>query len=98
MDWREVSRKGQGSTVSGGSSVAGPQSSGIAKSMRPRRRSREEARSRTREQGYAFEHRREETRSIDRFECKSSNEGRDAGAEAVDAGHAVMKSLSLIHI
>ncbi|XP_060811082.1 uncharacterized protein LOC132904525 isoform X2 [Bombus pascuorum] len=93
MDWREVSRKGQGSTGAASSSLAGPQSSSTVKSMRPRRRSREEVRSRTREQGYAFEHRREETRSIDRLECKSSNDNRDVDSE-VDSGHAVMKSRS----
>ncbi|CAD1472921.1 unnamed protein product [Heterotrigona itama] len=94
MDWREVSRKGQGSTGAAGSSL---QSSSAARSMmRPRRRSREEARSRTREQGCAFEHRREETRSIDRLECNSSNENRRRAASdtAADAGHAVMKSRS----
>ena len=96
MDWREVSRKGQGSTGAAGSSL--PQSSSAARSMRPRRRSRDEARSRTREQGCAFEHRREETRSIDRLECNSSssNENRRRVADtATDAGgHAVMKSRS----
>lgn len=91
MDWREVSRKGQGSSdAASGSLVAGPQSSNGAKSMRPRRRSREEARSRTREQGCVLEHRREEARSIDRLEC----EGREAKSEMMDGGHAVMKSRS----
>lgn len=95
MDWREVSRKGQGSTDTASGSLAGPQSSGTAKSMRPRRRSREEVRSRTREQGCVFEHRREETRSIDRLECKSSNEGREERRKnEIDGGHAVMKSRS----
>ncbi|PBC26901.1 hypothetical protein APICC_08558 [Apis cerana cerana] len=96
MDWREVSRKGQGSSDTASGSLAGPQSSGTAKSMRPRRRSREEARSRTREQGCVFEHRREETRSIDRLECKSSNGGAREGGRKneIDGGHAVMKSRS----
>ncbi|XP_076761909.1 uncharacterized protein LOC143429935 isoform X2 [Xylocopa sonorina] len=94
MDWREVSRKVQGSSTALNSGLVGPQSSSGAKVMRPRRRSREEARSRTREQGCApFEHRREETRSIDRLECKSSCQELDADA-TVDAGHAVMKSRS----
>ncbi|KAK1121416.1 hypothetical protein K0M31_010218 [Melipona bicolor] len=97
MDWREMSRKGQGSTGAASSSLAaGPQSSSAARSMRPRRRSREEARSRTREQGCAIEHRREETRSIDRLECNSTtNENRRRTADtAMDAGHAVVKSRS----
>ncbi|KAK9310435.1 hypothetical protein QLX08_000196 [Tetragonisca angustula] len=90
MDWREVSRKGQGSSsAASGNLVAGTQSSSTARSMRPRRRSR------TREQGCAFEHRREETRSIDRLECNSSNVNRRRTADtAMDAGHAVMKSRS----
>lgn len=99
MDWREVSRKGQGSSDAASGSLAGPQSSGTAKSMRPRRRSREEARSRTREQGFVLDHRREETRSIDRLECNSSNGGGARGEERrkkneMDGGHAVMKSRS----
>ena len=90
MDWREVSRKGQGSSsAASGNLVAGTQSSSTARSMRPRRRSR------TREQGCTFEHRREETRSIDRLECNSSNVNRRRTADtAMDAGHAVMKSRS----
>ncbi|XP_017788202.1 PREDICTED: puratrophin-1-like [Habropoda laboriosa] len=96
MDWREVSRKGQGSSSAASNSLSGSQSSSIAKSMRPRRRSREEVRSRPRDPACAFEqqqHRREETRSIDRLECKSSNDARTVDHE-VDAGHAVMKSRS----
>lgn len=89
MDWREVSRKGQGSSdAASGSLVAGPQSSSGARSMRPRRRSREEARSRTREQGCVLENRREEARSIDRLECEGAKH------EMMDGGHAVMKSRS----
>ncbi|XP_076286160.1 uncharacterized protein LOC143211916 isoform X2 [Lasioglossum baleicum] len=91
MDWREVSRKGQGSSSGVGGSISGPQSSSTVKATRPRRRSREEPRARTRE-GFAIDHRREETRSIDRLECKSSNENRETEAE--EAGHAVMKSRS----
>ncbi|XP_076623370.1 uncharacterized protein LOC143342924 isoform X2 [Colletes latitarsis] len=90
MDWREVSRKGQGSTSAASNSLVGAQT---AKSTRLRRRSREETRSRTRESGSAFEHRRDETRSIDRLEFKHSNEIRDA-VEDVETGHAVMKSRS----
>ncbi|XP_033340994.2 uncharacterized protein LOC117228994 isoform X1 [Megalopta genalis] len=91
MDWREVSRKGQGgSSAGGGASISGPQSSSTAKVTRPRRRSKEEPRARTRE-GLPADHRREETRSIDRLECKSSNENPEAEAET---GHAVMKSRS----
>ncbi|XP_076386143.1 uncharacterized protein LOC100878265 isoform X2 [Megachile rotundata] len=94
MDWREVTRKRQGNSSGTSSSLVGPQSSSSSKSMmRPRRRSREETRSRTREPGCVFEHRREETRSIDRLECKNSNETCAAGDE-VEAGHAVMKSRS----
>ncbi|XP_043248648.1 puratrophin-1-like [Colletes gigas] len=90
MDWREVSRKGQGSTSAASNSLVGAQT---GKSTRLRRRSREETRSRTREPGSAFEHRRDETRSIDRLEFKHSNEIRDA-VEDVETGHAVMKSRS----
>ncbi|XP_076225676.1 uncharacterized protein LOC116425178 isoform X2 [Nomia melanderi] len=94
MDWREVSRKGQGSSAGGGggAGIPGPQSSSTAKGTRPRRRSREETRSRTREL-LSAEHRRDETRSIDRLECKSSNESRAIDGDA-EAGHAVMKSRS----
>ncbi|XP_076170673.1 uncharacterized protein LOC143148316 isoform X3 [Ptiloglossa arizonensis] len=94
MDWREVSRKGQESTSAASSSLVGPQTSSNAKSTRLRRRSREETRSRTREPGCGFEHRRDETRSIDRLEFKSSNETRERGDENVDTGHAVTKSRS----
>ncbi|XP_076241438.1 uncharacterized protein LOC143183654 isoform X2 [Calliopsis andreniformis] len=94
MDWREVSRKGQEGSGAASTSLTGPQSSSASKSARPRRRSREETRSRTRETGWAFEHRREETRSIDRLECKSTNVSREVDAEDSEAGHAVMKSRS----
>lgn len=93
MDWREVSRKGQEGSSAAGSSLVGPQSSSTAKIARPRRRSREETRSRTRESGCAVDHRREEARSIDRLECNSSSEGHEVDDDE-DSGHAVMKSRS----
>ncbi|XP_053971308.1 uncharacterized protein LOC128872533 isoform X1 [Hylaeus volcanicus] len=93
MDWREVSRKGQGSTSAASGNLVGSQSATTAKSTRVRRRSREETRSRTRESGHAFEYRRDETRSIDRLEFKSSNVTGVAVGE-VETGHAVMKSRS----
>ncbi|XP_076678332.1 uncharacterized protein LOC143374237 isoform X2 [Andrena cerasifolii] len=93
MDWREVSRKGQEGSSAAGSSLVGPQSSSTAKIARPRRRSREETRSRTRESGCAVDHRREEARSIDRLECNSSCEGREVDDDE-DSGHVVMKSRS----
>nr|XP_034173569.1 uncharacterized protein LOC117601202 isoform X1 [Osmia lignaria]XP_034173579.1 uncharacterized protein LOC117601202 isoform X1 [Osmia lignaria] len=93
MDWREVSRKRQGNSSGTSSSLVGPQSSSSSKSMmRPRRRSREETR-RPREPGFVLEHRREETRSIDRLEYKNSNEACTVDGE-VETGHAVMKSRS----
>lgn len=92
MDWREVSRKGQEGPSAASSSLTGSSSS--SKSARPRRRSREETRSRTREAGSTFEYRREETRSIDRLECKSSNDSREVETGDIETGHAVMKSRS----
>lgn len=80
MDWRDLTNKGQpsSSNTAGASSLGGPpQSSGMTKTGRPRRRSRDEARPRARETSTrttSVEHRREETRSIDRLEHQSCRE------------------------
>ncbi|XP_020278921.1 uncharacterized protein LOC109852293 isoform X2 [Pseudomyrmex gracilis] len=93
MDWRDLTNKGQ--TSSTGASLGGAQTSGVMKIIgRPRRRSREDARSRVRETNRtsSAEHRREEARSIDRLEHQSCRENR-----AIDQpGHTatVMKSRS----
>lgn len=96
MDWRDLTNKGQSSSSGAAStSLGGYQSSGAMKTSRPRRRSREEARPRTREASRTnAEHRREETRSIDRLEHQSLREDR-----AIDRGSGhhtttVMKSRS----
>lgn len=97
MDWRDLTNKGQPSS-SGATGATGTNlgsSSGTMKAAgRLRRRSREEARPRTRESSRTgAEHRREETRSIDRLEHQSCREAR-----AIDEprGHTatVMKSRS----
>lgn len=98
MDWRDLTNKGQSSSSGAAStSLGGSQSSGAMKVSRPRRRSREEARPRMRETSRAnAEHRREETRSIDRLEQhhQSSREDRAIDREAGHHTNTVMKSRS----
>lgn len=96
MDWRDLTNKGQPSssnTASANLSVAQP-SSVMKTTGRPRRRSREDARPRTREttRTSSAEHRREEARSIDRLEHQFCRENRAIG----ESGHTamVMKSRS----
>ncbi|KMQ97514.1 hypothetical protein RF55_2146 [Lasius niger] len=94
MDWRELMNKGQpsSSASTAGASLGGAQSSTAMKvTGRPRRRSREDARPRTREISSA-EHRREEARSIDRLEHQSCRENHTISK----SGHTttVMKSKS----
>ncbi|XP_026828123.1 uncharacterized protein LOC105288137 isoform X2 [Ooceraea biroi] len=94
MDWRDLTNKGQPSSSSAAGTSLGGQSSASAMKIsgRPRRRSREDARPRTREANRtgSAEHRREETRSIDRLEHQSCREDR----VATEPGSAVMKSRS----
>lgn len=75
MDWRDLTNKGQPSSSSAAGTSLGGQSS-MKSSGRTRRRSREDARPRTRDANRtgSAEHRREETRSIDRLEHQSSRE------------------------
>lgn len=96
MDWRDLTNKGQSSSSgAAGTSLGGSQPSGAMKASRPRRRSREEARPRTRETSRAnAEHRREETRSIDRLEHQSSRQDRAIDRETVHHTAMVMKSRS----
>lgn len=101
MDWRDLTNKSQPSSsnaaaLAGANLGGGPQSSsGMTKTGRPRRRSREETRPRGRETGRttSAEYRREETRSIDRLEQQSCREDR---ARIGQPGRAatVMKSRS----
>ncbi|XP_011863053.1 PREDICTED: uncharacterized protein LOC105559405 [Vollenhovia emeryi] len=93
MDWRDLTNKGQpSSSNTAGANLSGAQPSSVMKTAsRPRRRSREDARPRTREttRTSSVEHRREEARSIDRLEhefCRAIGE----------SGHVatVMKSRS----
>ncbi|XP_011168452.2 uncharacterized protein LOC105201882 isoform X1 [Solenopsis invicta] len=96
MDWRDLTNKGQPSssnTASANLSGAQP-SSAMKTNGRPRRRSREDARPRTREANRtsSAEPRREEAKSIDRLEQQFCRENR-----AIDEpGHTatVMKSRS----
>jgi len=85
MDWRDLTSKSQPSSSTAGTSLGG----------RPRRRSREDARSRTREavRAGSAEHRREETRSIDRLEHQTCREDR-AVTETGPVAGPVMKSKS----
>lgn len=99
MDWRDLTNKGQSSSSGAASTnLGGSQFSGATKASRPRRRSREEARPRTRETSRTnVEHRREETRSIDRLEHHHHQSSREDRAIDREAGHhtaTVMKSRS----
>lgn len=80
MDWRDLTNKGQPSSSSAvGTNLGATQSSSAMKTaVRPRRRSREDARARTRETSRtsSAEYRREETRSIDRLEHQTCRENR----------------------
>ncbi|XP_071560266.1 uncharacterized protein [Temnothorax nylanderi] len=96
MDWRDLTNKGQpSSSNTAGANLSGAQPSSVMKTTsRPRRRSREDARPRTREinRTSSAEHRREEARSIDRLEHQFCRESRAIG----EPGHTatVMKSRS----
>ncbi|KYN04370.1 hypothetical protein ALC62_05136 [Cyphomyrmex costatus] len=96
MDWRDLTNKGQPSSSNTASAnLSGAQPSSMMKTTgRPRRRSREDARPRTREinRTNSAEHRREEARSIDRLEHQFCRENRAIG----ESGHTatVMKSRS----
>nr|XP_012220517.1 PREDICTED: puratrophin-1-like [Linepithema humile] len=96
MDWRDLTNKGQPSSSSAvGTSLGATQSSSAMKTaVRPRRRSREDARPRTRETSRtsSVEHRREETRSIDRLEHQTCRENCAIGESGRTA--TVMKSRS----
>ncbi|XP_072742868.1 puratrophin-1 isoform X1 [Anoplolepis gracilipes] len=95
MDWRDLTNKGQPSSSSASAantSLSGAHSSSVMKATgRLRRRSREDARPRTRETS-SVEHRREEARSIDRLERQSSRENRTIGKSGYT--NTVMKSKS----
>lgn len=94
MDWRDLTNKAQPNlSNTAGTSLGGSQSSSVMKSARPRRRSRDEGRSRIRDTSRSnVEYRREEARSIDRLEHQSYREDRAIGK----TGHTitVMKSKS----
>ncbi|XP_018347262.1 PREDICTED: uncharacterized protein LOC108751526 isoform X1 [Trachymyrmex septentrionalis] len=96
MDWRDLTNKGQPSSSNTASAnLSGAQPSSVMKTTgRPRRRSREDARPRTREinRTNSAEHRREEARSIDRLEHQFCRENHTIG----ESGHTatVMKSRS----
>lgn len=95
MDWRDLTNKGQSSSSNTTSAnLSGTQPSSVMKTDRLRRRSREDARPRTREttRTSSAEHRREEARSIDRLEHQFCRENRAIG----ESGHTamVMKSRS----
>ncbi|XP_070518048.1 pleckstrin homology domain-containing family G member 4B isoform X2 [Cardiocondyla obscurior] len=97
MDWRDLTNKGQpSSSNTAGANLSGAQPPSVMKTtgLRPRRRSREDARSRTRETNRtsSTEHRRDEARSIDRLEYQFCRESRAIG----EPGHTatVMKSKS----
>ncbi|KYQ59197.1 Puratrophin-1 [Trachymyrmex zeteki] len=96
MDWRDLTNKGQPSSSNTASAnLSGAQPSSVMKTTgRPRRRSREDARPRTREinRTNSAEHRREEARSIDRLEhqfCRENHAISESGHTAT-----VMKSRS----
>ncbi|EGI60212.1 hypothetical protein G5I_11607 [Acromyrmex echinatior] len=96
MDWRDLTNKGQPSSSNTASAnLSGAQPSSVMKTTgRLRRRSREDARPRTREinRTNSAEHRREEARSIDRLEHQFCRENHTIG----ESGHTatVMKSRS----
>ncbi|XP_018046611.1 PREDICTED: uncharacterized protein LOC108686058 [Atta colombica] len=95
MDWRDLTNKGQPSSSNTSTNLSGAQPSSVMKTTgRPRRRSREDARPRTREinKTNSAEHRREEARSIDRLEHQFCRENHTIG----ESGHTVtvMKSRS----
>lgn len=96
MDWRDLTNKGQPSSSNTASAnLSGAQPSSVMKTTgRPRRRSREDARPRTREANRtsSAEPRREEAKSIDRLEHQFCRENHAIG----ESGHTgiVMKSRS----
>ncbi|XP_011697958.1 PREDICTED: uncharacterized protein LOC105455945 isoform X2 [Wasmannia auropunctata] len=96
MDWRDLTNKGQPSSSNTASAnLSGAQPSNVMKTTgRPRRRSREDVRPRTRETNRtsSVEHRREEARSIDRLEHQFYRENRPIGES--DRTATVMKSRS----
>lgn len=100
MDWRDLTNKGQPSSSNpAGTNLSGAQPSSVMKiTGRPRRRSREDVRPRTRETNRtnSAEHRREEARSIDRLEHQFCHENRAIG----ESGHTVtmMKSRSASNV
>lgn len=96
MDWRDLTNKGQPSSSNTvGTNLNGTQPSSVMKiTSRQRRRSREDARPRTRETNRtsSVEHRREEARSIDRLEHQFCRENRAIGEPGYTA--TVVKSRS----